>query len=110
MPTQPSFANVPPSKPVNRAWVDAADRERFWFQLSVLFLVVLTVAILFWQRTTPNVALEVALCLATGFAGSRHSKASRARARLTPVPPSQEAARPAQARAPALPLLKAPRA
>lgn len=104
MATHPSFADAPPPvTPLGRAWAEASQKERFWYAAASFLLCLLAAAIAFWPRTTPNVVLELALCASVAFAGSRHGRASRLRARATPRPADEAPARPA-------PLDKAPRA
>jgi len=84
---QPSFADVPKeSTPVSQEWMDAVAQERTWFRVQIAALSILFLAVLQWQRTTPNIALEAGLCIVVGLAAQRHSAAGRARARLTPLP------------------------
>jgi len=110
MSAQPSFADLPASpNPINKDWSDAAAKERLWFALQFFALGLLFVAVLTWNRTTPNVLVEAALCLVTGYASVRHSRCSRLRARLSPLPILAEK-RPATAHPRPSPLAKAPRA
>ena len=108
----PSHADfsTPPSgdgPPIERAWVEAAARERFWYAAHMAALAFLLLAVLTWQRTAPNVAIETALCLFVGVAASRHSQSGRRRARLSPLRSEPCPEPPAKL---ASPLVKAPRA
>lgn len=93
--------------PLERAWAEAVARERLWYGVQMGALGFLLLAVITWQRTNANVALEAALCLLVGVASSRHSQSGRTRARLSPVRsepcPAPSAKKPE-------PLIKAPRA
>lgn len=71
--------------PIERAWAEAVARERLWYGVQTGALGFLLLAVLTWQRTPPNVALEAALCVLVAIASSRHSQSGRTRARLSPV-------------------------
>lgn len=103
-----SPSSSPSSPAVEPEWAEYVEQERTWFAVQMGALAFLLLAVVSWPRTTSNVALEAVLCLLVGVAASRHSRAGRARARLTPVLRAEPVSEPPSA--PVRPLAKAPRA